>query len=427
MIKKEGEEKRLLPYDFKVVYSPIRTMSAMELPIAELRQERKWLPFVGDFPASKDFFACKERRIWSVLQLFETFLRGFGQMVFSNNPLSGLLIIVTLAAVAPGTLALSATTAGLGLLLSVLIQEPEVIVENGLTVLNPLLVGAISYVLIPQIYGTFDAFSLLLVLLATILSVYLARSLRSDKFPCTVWPFNLVEFALIFILSTQNDADATSVIPNFEMHNATSATTTADGVDFCVQNATNVCNDWEMILRGSVVSASQLFGVDSVIVGSILYLALIIYSPLTIVFAYFGAFSGTFAGWELGADYRLIYSGKWGYNSLLTGAALGGNLLVLNRYTAAATVMAVIFTSFLQYSIQSIFSKMQLPILTLPFVIATSLFMKLSGGSDDLTFPWPTSISSPEKERQNYLARREALKKEDPGLFIHIGRGASVE
>lgn len=50
-----------------------------------------------------------------------------------------------------------------------LIQEPEVIVENGLSVYNPLLVGAVSYVLIPQIYGSFDAFSLLLVLLATIL------------------------------------------------------------------------------------------------------------------------------------------------------------------------------------------------------------------------------------------------------------------
>lgn len=132
-------------------------------------------------------------------------------------------------------------------------------------------------------------------------------------------------------------------------------------------------------------------------------------------------------------DYRLVYSGMWGYNSLLTGAALGGNLLVLNGYTAAATIMAIIFTSLLQYSVHSIFIKvycpffyiadlyllrnsniilqMQLPVLALPFVIATSLFMKLSGGSDDLTFPWPTSISSPEKERYRYLARRAALQK----------------
>jgi len=40
------------------------------------------------------------------------------QTVFSNNPLSGLLIIATLAVIAPGTLALSAAAAALGLLVS---------------------------------------------------------------------------------------------------------------------------------------------------------------------------------------------------------------------------------------------------------------------------------------------------------------------
>ena len=47
----------------------------------------------------------------------------------------------------------------------------------------------------------------------------------------------------------------------------------------------------------------------------------------------------------------------WGYNSLLTGAALGGNLLVLNGQTAAATIMAIIYTPLLQYAIESIFVK----------------------------------------------------------------------
>lgn len=52
-------------------------------------------------------------------------------------------------------------------------------------------------------------------------SVYLARSLRSDKFACTAWPFNLVEFALIFALSTQNGAEVLtkSMEPMYEMVN----------------------------------------------------------------------------------------------------------------------------------------------------------------------------------------------------------------
>jgi len=50
-------------------------------------------------------------------------------------------------------------------------------------------------------------------------SVYLARSLGSDKFSCTTWPFNLVEFALIFVLSAQNGAGVLAVQPILEMVN----------------------------------------------------------------------------------------------------------------------------------------------------------------------------------------------------------------
>jgi len=52
-------------------------------------------------------------------------------------------------------------------------------------------------------------------------SVYLSRSLRSNKFSCTAWPFNLVEFALIFALSTPNGAGmvAKSVESMLEMVN----------------------------------------------------------------------------------------------------------------------------------------------------------------------------------------------------------------
>jgi hypothetical protein len=49
------------------------------------------------------------------------------------------------------------------------IREPQDNVENGLTVLNPLLVGVVSYIMIPQFYGSFDTFSLLHLLLAVVI------------------------------------------------------------------------------------------------------------------------------------------------------------------------------------------------------------------------------------------------------------------
>ncbi|KAH0952927.1 hypothetical protein HN011_006873 [Eciton burchellii] len=404
-------------------------MSARDLPIVELQQERRWTLCVGDFAILKEFFAEKEGYFWHVVRFFDALLRGFGQTVFSNNPLSGLLIIVTLAVITPGTLMLSAAAAGLGLLVSMFIREPQDNVENGLTVLNPLLVGVVSYIMIPQFYGSFDTFSLLHLLLAVVISVYLGRSLGSDKFSCTTWPFNLVEFALIFALSAQNGGSVLAGQPMVEMHNATSESTTTtttttatmmgDDDGFYTRNATtNV--DWGMVLRGSVVSSSQLYGMDNVVVGSVMYLAMLIYSPTTAAFSFLGALGGTLIGLELGAERDEIYGGFWGYNSLLTGAALGGNLLVLNSHTAIATMLAIVYTVLLQFSIKAMFIKTRLPLLTLPFVTATSLFLKLSGGKEDPTFPWPVSISSPEKQRYDHLARFAAVRDEDSSDELEI-------
>lgn len=358
------------------------------------------------------------------MHLFEILLRGYGQLVFANNPLSGLLIIVTMAAVAPGTFVSSAATAVLGLLVSVLIREPREIVENGLTVFNPILIGVMSYNVIPRMYGAFDTFSFLLVFLGMILSVYLTRSLRSDKFFCTTWPFHLVEFALIFVLSTQNGADALtkSMEPTFAMHNATSettmmtttTTTRTNDTGFYEEIATNVYINWGMVLRGCILSMSQMLGIDSVILGAVMYLAILIYSPTTVVFSFVGALCGTLAGLELGVGHHKAYSGIWGYNSMLTAAALGGNLLVLNGQTAAVAIIGAFFALLLQYSIELMLINTQFPILALPFVIATSFFIKLSTGKEDPTFPWPVSpISFPEKQRHDYLTRCAALKEED--------------
>lgn len=50
------------------------------------------------------------------------------------------------------------------------------------------------------------------------------------------------------------------------------------------------------VFRGIVTSASQVFSVDNVAVGSVIYLAILIYSPATAAFSFTGAFIGTISG-----------------------------------------------------------------------------------------------------------------------------------
>jgi hypothetical protein len=49
-----------------------------------------------------------------------------------------------------------------------LLKEPVVNIDNGLTVFNPLIFGAVSYYFVPIVYGKFDSFSTLMILIGII-------------------------------------------------------------------------------------------------------------------------------------------------------------------------------------------------------------------------------------------------------------------
>ncbi|KAF7388362.1 hypothetical protein HZH68_012304 [Vespula germanica] len=217
------------------------------------------------------------------------------------------------------------------------------------------------------------------------------------------------------------DATCTLYSRCFE-DNATSDART-DDASFIAENVTDVNVDWGMVFRGMVVSSSQLFSVDNVVAGAVIYLAVLIYSPATAGFS----FAGVFIGLELGAPHKEVFTGLWGFNCFLTGAALGGNLFVINVQTAAATLVAIVYTVVLQYVLRIIFGKIGLPFLTLPFVISTSLFLKLRSASSSAVFPKPLQSSYPEKQRHDYLINRKRILQEnvDGGSGGGSGSGSS--
>ncbi|XP_043793927.1 urea transporter 1-like isoform X2 [Apis laboriosa] len=368
------------------------------------RHDYSWPVFIGNFSILQEYLSEKKSYLWSVVRLFDFLLRGFGQVVFSNNPISGLLIIISLGATSPGTLLFAASTGFLGLLLSMLLQDPQEHIANGLTVFNPLLVGAVSYALIPRIYGPFDSLCILLILLGTIFSVYMTRSMRDNKIPAMAWPFNLAEFALLLVLyAKHNGFDTAEKLQLMRMDNATSDATTSN-VSFIGENATGVHVDWGMIFHGVIVSASQIVAVENAITGCVVYLAILLFSPKAASFAFLGAFIGSLMALILGAPINEIYIGFWGFNTLLTGISLGGFFYTFNGQMVAATIVAIIYTVILQYSILFLFKNLKLPILSLPFILVTSLFLKLRNNSGNETSSQPPSIPSSQKQSQDYLA-----------------------
>nr|CAD7579420.1 unnamed protein product [Timema californicum] len=56
-----------------------------------------WLSYVGDCHQLTEFLSKKRfDSLWGPIKFLDALLRGYGQVVFANNPVSGLLIAVVL-------------------------------------------------------------------------------------------------------------------------------------------------------------------------------------------------------------------------------------------------------------------------------------------------------------------------------------------
>ncbi|XP_016836806.1 urea transporter DVU1160 isoform X2 [Nasonia vitripennis] len=376
----------------------------------------RWATIGGDCPALRDYLAPKEGTCWALCKLLVSFVRGFSQTGFANNPITGIILMVGLVSTAPGTFLVCSATGFLGHLISMSLQEPSVNVDNGLTVFNPLIFGAVSYYFVPVVYGGFDGFSSLLMLLGVIFIAYFWRACGNGGIPCLTMPFNVAELILLFTL--KNAADSRAILST--VRNASSSSLdnagaiAAEAGSLVVENATthvNASPDWGMVVQASLASASQLFVTESLAFGALVYLAVLVYSPITCFFGYLGSLGASLVALLLGAPHQQIRAGLWGFNGYLTAASLGGSFLVMNGQVAAATCVAIVLTALLQHVLQIIFVPTGLPVGTMPFVLTTWLFIGLGNSSEGL-FNYPITMSSPEGQRQELLTRRKTAKLE---------------
>ncbi|XP_015116209.1 urea transporter 2 [Diachasma alloeum] len=393
------------------------------------RNNKKWAVFMGDFPLLRDAISKRKQGkrhsiLWKCLGGIDAAVRGVGQVVFANNPVSGLLIIITLGFTDPNVLLFGSITGFLGLLISYLIQDPGSSIENGLTVYNPLLIGIVTSAIFPGECSRWDGLIVLMMFAGTIFSVILTRANGRGRLPVVTFPFNVTETMILIILTIQRMENSTEevndAVSDFDCEtNETSLTESMMNPDIRSICKTTHSNstfivDWGMVFRGVVTSSSQVFAVDNVIAGSVIYLAMLIYSPTTALFSLIGAIIGSLSALGLGVPHESVYSGLWGYNSLLSSCSLGGIFLVLNTQTTLLAFIAATFTVLLQYTLDFFFSKMPLSVLTIPFVATCYLFITVRDVMDPV-FPEPMIVTFPEKHRAQFRrVRRSSDEDESP-------------
>ena len=300
-----------------------------------------------------------------VLRFFDVNLRGVGQVMFQDNPLSGALFI---AAIAWGSFAAGVPQVLFGGLLAVVTAtltaqwlrvEPKSL-RAGLYGFNGVLVGlALATFIAPGpllwVYVVLGAAVSVVAMEAT------ARVCKSWDMPALTFPFVLVTWLLL--LATYGFAGLSGT-----------ALPTAGVVEpFTSMAATRL--DASLFVQATLLSISQVFLKGSAIAALLFLAGLAVNSIAAAVAAAAGAIVAVITAHALGAESDLITGGLLGFSPVLTAVALGTVFNQPGLRVAIYAALGTVFTVVAQSAFNVALTPLAIPALTGPFVLVTWMFL----------------------------------------------------
>jgi len=338
-------------------------------------------------------------------------LRGVGQVVFMNNPVTGLLIMIGIF-VASAWLGVAAL---IGLLAStlvgILIGIDRNLIRAGLFGFNGVLVGAgLGLFLAPEWDGLAIIWIIVVSGLSSILMATLATVFQSWNVPPFTLPFNFA--TLIFLVAGRQLANA-QIGP---LVGPAEVQSLGDGVETTLRSVAGAssANDIEGWANAIIRGIGQLYFANDVIAGILMVVGIAVASRIAAVFALIGSAVGMLTGLALGANGVAIYNGLWGFNSFDACLAIGGVFYVLSVRSAILAVCCAVFTALLFGALAALFTPWGLPALTLPFCFGTLAFTIMKYSSDKLVPVEPADITTPEDNLRRYRRERAARASDVP-------------
>jgi urea transporter len=308
-----------------------------------------------------------------ILRFVDVNLRGLGQVMFQDNPLTGLLFLV---AIAWGAFAAGAPQVFFAGVVAVVVATATAMwlkvdrsqLNAGLCGYNGVLVGlAVStfIVLTPLLW----AYVLLGAIVSVIATLGTANALKPLGIAALTFPFVLVTWLLLlgsygFAGLTGSGLPAASVVAPFKPAAALSL-----GLGEYV--------------TGVLLSISQVF-LKANGVSALLFVAgLAVSSIPAAVFAVAGAVLAVITAHCFGAESDLVTGGLLGFSPVLTSVALGTVFHTPTPRVALYAAVGTIFTVVAQAALNAALSPIAIPALTAPFVLVTWMFMLPRASFDD--------------------------------------------
>jgi len=300
-----------------------------------------------------------------LLRFIDINLRGIGQVMFQDNPLSGLLFFI---AIGWGSLAAGVPEVALGGLVGLLagsLMAQWLRVENaalhaGLYGFNAYLVG----LALPTFMAPSPAMWAYVVLggaVSTVVMLGMARCLKTWEVPALTAPFVLVSWLLLLATNAFSGLSGSALPPSGEIV----------PIDPAAANLLTLAD----FVRGVFTSISQVFLKGHGPAALLLLLGLAVNSRAAAVFALVGALVAVIAAHLLGAESQLISAGLLGFSPVLTAIALGAVFYQPSPRVVAYTLLATVFTVIVQGTMIAALAPFGIPTLTAAFVLVTWLFL----------------------------------------------------
>jgi len=299
------------------------------------------------------------------LRLVDINLRGVGQVMFQDNPLTGLLF---LAAIAWGSVAAGVTEVVLGgalglvtaTLTAMWLRVDAQALGAGLYGYNGVLVG----LALPTFLGPSALLWGYVVLGAAVSVVAMlgtANVAKTWQVSALTFPFVLTTWLLL--LAAVGYAGLGSNAPDF-----------SDEIVALDPAASNLL-DAAAFVQGVLKSISQVFLKGNGVSALLLLAGLAVGSLAAAAAALAGALVAVVTAHLLGAESALISAGLLGFSPVLTAVALGTVFYRPGLRVVAYALLGTVFTVIAQGAMNAALAPLGVPALTAPFVLTSWLFL----------------------------------------------------
>jgi urea transporter len=329
----------------------------------------------------------------------DTLLRGVGQVMFQNNPLTGLLFLVGIAVNSlkfggAGLLGLAAST-----LAAHLLGADRALIRAGLFGFNGILVGiALAF------FFEFDLLLAVYIVLgavvSTIVMMALINLLGPWEMPALTAPFVLTTWLMLFAVYQFGFLHPTELIAPATPDPAASVQTELRELATGTGGLTAA-----NLAHGFFRGVGEVMFEDNLLTGVIFLAAIAVNSRISAAFAALGSAVGLLTALALGGEGFTAYHGLYGFNAVLCAIAIGGLFFVLTWKSAVYALLAAAFSVVAFAGIAVLLSPIGMPALTAPFVLTTWLFLWPKASFRALTPVALADITTAENIRATYRAR----------------------